>query len=290
MSTEQLGSLILTGITLGAVYAIMAVGLSFIYGITKIFNYAQGAFYTWAGYIAWMLSVKYFQLPYPAVVIITVVTMFFWGFAYEKLLMRPLRRLKDWDITAIIVTLGSALLLDNLARTLFTSTPRRIPSLADGSFTFAGHVITQHEVITLVAALAIVFLLALFLGKVRLGMAIKGVAQNQMGARIVGIPINKMFSYSFAISGALAGVSAILLSPKILVYPTVGWVVFIKAFVIMVFGGVGSLKGTIIAAFILAMVEAFVSFGLGGTWALPVFILILIVMLTFRPKGLFGTW
>ena len=95
MSTEQLGSLILTGITLGAVYAIMAVGLSFIYGITKIFNYAQGAFYTWAGYIAWMLSVKYFQLPYPAVVIITVVIMFFWGFAYEKLLMYPLRRLRD---------------------------------------------------------------------------------------------------------------------------------------------------------------------------------------------------
>jgi len=290
MSTEQLGSLIITGITLGAVYAIMALGLSFIYGITKIFNYAQGAFYTWAGYIAWMLSVKYFQLPYPAVVIITVVIMFFWGFAYEKLLMYPLRRFRDWDITAIIVTLGSALLLDNLALTLFTSTPRRIPPLADGTFTFAGLVITQHEVITLIVALAIVFLLSFFLGKVRTGMAIQGVAQDQMGARIVGISINRIYSYSFAISGALAGVSAILLSPKILVYPSVGWAIFVKAFVIMVFGGVGSLKGTVIAAFILAMVEAFVSFGLGGNWALPVFILILIVMLTVKPKGLFGTW
>ena len=121
-------------------------------------------------------------------------------------------------------------------------------------------------------------------------MAIQGVAQDQMGARIVGIPINRIFSLSFAISGALAGISAILLSPKILVYPTVGWAIFIKAFVIMVFGGVGSLKGTVIAAFILAMVESFVSFGLGGNWALPVFILILIVMLTVKPKGLFGTW
>jgi len=290
MTTEQAVNLVIIGVTLGAVYAVMALGLSFIYGITKIFNYAHGAFFTWGAYIAWMLSTGYFHLPYAAVAIITVISMFLFGLGYEKALMYPLRRFPNWGMTAIIVTLGSALLLDNLALVLFGSRGKRIPYLVEGSFTMGDFLITKHEVVTLVAALAIVFLLVLFLGKVRQGMAMRALAQDTIGARIVGIPTDRMFSYTFAIAAALAGISAILLAPKILVYPTVGWLVFVKAFVVMVFGGVGSIKGTAVAAFILAMVEAFVAFYLGGIWGMPVFILVLIIMLTIRPRGLFGTW
>ena len=290
MTAEQAVNLVIIGVTLGAVYAIMALGLSFIYGITKIFNYAHGAFFTWGAYIAWMLSTGYFHLPYAVVVVITVPTMFLFGLGYEKALMYPLRRFPNWGMTAIIVTLGSALLLDNLALVLFGSRGKRMPYLFEGSFALGGFLITKHEVVTLVVAIAIVVLLTLFLGKVREGMAMRGIAQDTIGARIVGIPINRMFSYTFAIAAALAGISGILLAPKILVYPTVGWLVFVKAFVVMVFGGMGSIKGTAVAAFILAMVEAFVTFYLGGIWGMPVFILVLIIMLTFRPRGLFGTW
>lgn len=290
MVAEQVVDLLIIGVTLGAVYAIMAMGLSFVYGITKIFNYAQGAFFTWGAYIAWMLSSGYLHLPYAAVVIITVVVMFLLGLGYEKALMRPLRRFKDWGMTVIIVTLGSALLLDNLAVVLFGTPPKRIPYLVEGNFTLGEFLITKHEVVTLVAALAIMFLLTFFLKKARAGMAMRALAQDTIGARIVGIPVNRMFSYSFAIAAAVAGLSAIFLAPKILIYPTVGWVVFIKAFVIMVFGGVGSIKGTAVAAFILAMVEAFVTFYLGGIWGMPVFIAVLMIMLTVRPRGLFGIW
>lgn len=290
MTVEQAVNLVIIGVTLGAVYAIMALGLSFIYGITKIFNYAHGAFFTWGAYIAWMLSSGYLHLPYPAVVIITVVVMFLFGLGYEKALMYPLRRFPEWGMTAIIVTLGSALLLDNLALVLFGSRGKKIPYLVEGNFTLGEFLITKHEVITLVAALAIMFLLMLFLKKVRAGMAMRALAQDTIGARIVGIPTDKMFSYAFAIAAALAGISGILLTPKILVYPTVGWLVFVKAFVVMVFGGLGSIKGTVVAAFILAMVEAFVAFYIGGIWGMPVFILVLIIMLTIRPRGLFGTW
>ena len=289
MTADQAGNLVIIGITLGAVYAIMALGLSFIYGITKIFNYAHGAFYTWGAYIAWMLF-TYTPVPYPAVVVLTVIIMFFFGLAYEKALMYPLRRFQGWGITAIIVTLGSALFLDNLAIKLFTTRPKKIPYLAEGTFTVGDFQITQHEVVTLVIVLVLVFLMILFLGRVRTGMAMQGVAQDTTGARIVGIPINWIFSLTFAMASALAGVSAILLAPKILIYPTVGWLVFVKAFVVMVFGGVGSIKGAAVAAFILAMVEAFVTYFIGGIWGTPVFILVLIIMLTVRPKGLFGTW
>ena len=289
MTAEQLGNLLITGVTLGAVYAVMALGLTFVYGVTKIFNFAQGAFFTWGAYIAWMLSSGYLHLPYAAVVIITVPIMFFFGLGYEKALMHPLRRFPRWDMTAIIVTLGSALLLDNLALVIFGTPPKTIPYLVEGSFTIGNFLITKHEVVTLVAALAIMFLLTLFLKKVRAGMAMRALGQDTVGAQIVGIPINRMFGYAFGIAGALAGISAILLAPKVLIYPTVGWSVFVKAFVIMVFGGVGSIRGTIIAAFILAMVEVFVTFYIGGIWGIPVFILVLIIMLTIRPRGLFGT-
>ena len=290
MTAEQAVNLVIVGVTLGAVYAVMALGLSFIYGITKIFNYAHGAFFTWGAYFAWILSSGYLHLPYPVVVILTVIIMFFFGFGYERAFMRPLRRFPNWGMTAIIVTLGSALLFDNLALALFGTRAKRIPYLVEGSFAAGGFTVTNHEIVTLIVGLAIMVLLILFLGKVRQGMAMQGVAQDQTGARIVGIPINKIFSYTFAIAAALAGIGAILLAPKILIYPTVGWLVFVKAFVVMVFGGVGSIKGTAVAAFILAMVEAFVTFYIGGIWGTPVFILVLIIMLTIRPRGLFGTW
>lgn len=290
MTAEQAVNLVIIGVTLGAVYAVMALGLSFIYGITKIFNYAHGAFFTWGAYIAWMLSTGYFHLPYAVVVVVTVAIMFLFGLGYEKALMYPLRRFPNWGMTAIIVTLGSALLLDNLALVLFGSRGKKLPYLVEGSFALGDFLITKHEVVTLVVALAIVGLLIFFLGKVREGMAMRALAQDPIGARMVGIPTDRIFSYAFAIAAALAGISAILLAPKILVYPTVGWLVFVKAFVVMVFGGMGSIKGTAVAAFILAMVEAFVTFYLGGIWGMPVFILVLIIMLTFRPRGLFGTW
>ena len=289
MTAEQLGNLLITGVTLGAVYAVMAMGLTFVYGVTKIFNFAQGAFFTWGAYFAWML-LTYAQLPYPAVVIITILIMFFFGWGYEKAIMYPLRRFPEWDFTAIIVTLGSALLLDNLALVTFGAGMKTLPYVVEGSFNLGGFLVTKHDVVILVVAIAIMVLLTLFLGKAREGMAMRGVSQDTAGAQIVGIPINRAFSYTFAITAVLAGISGILLAPKVLIYPTVGWTVFIKAFVVMVFGGLGSIKGTVIAAFILAMIEVFATFYVGGVWGLPIFIVVLVIVLTVRPRGLFGTW
>ena len=290
MTVSMAGNLLIAGVTVGGVYAIMGLGLSYVYGITKIFNYTQGAFFTWAAYIAWMISSEFFHLNYAAAAIITVATMFLIGVGYEKAVIHPLRRFPEWQMTALIVTLATALLLDNLALALFGTAPKRIPHLIEGNFVWGDFLITKHEVVTLVAALAIMFLLILFLKKVRAGMAMRALAQDTIGTRIVGIPIEKMFSYSFGIATALAGISAIFLAPKILIYPTVGWIVFIKAFVVMVFGGAGSIKGTVIAAFILATVEAFVTYYIGAVWGMPVFIAVLAIMLIIRPRGLFGTW
>jgi len=286
----QIVNLLITGVTVGSVYAIMAIGLSFVYSVTNVLNYAQGAMFTWSAYIAWMLSSGYFRLPYFLVIVITLPVMLIFGFVFEKALIAPLRRFKGWEMSAIIVTLGSALLLDNLALVLFGTPPKQVPHLAEGNLTLGGFSVTKHEFITLIVALVTIILLVQFSKRVRAGMAMQALAQDITGARIVGIPTGRMFSYAFAIAGVLAGLGGILLAPKVLVYPSVGWLVFVKAFVVMVFGGLGSYKGTAIAAFVLATLEAFVAYYVGAIWGMPAFIVVLVIMLSVRPRGLFGRW
>ncbi|MCL4552246.1 MAG: branched-chain amino acid ABC transporter permease [Candidatus Marsarchaeota archaeon] len=286
----QIVNLLITGITVGSVYAIMAIGLSFVYSITNVLNYAQGAMFTWSAYIAWMLSKGYVHLPYFVVIIITLPAMLVFGFVFEKVLIAPLRRFKGWEMSAIIVTLGSALLLDNLALVLFGTPPKQIPHLAEGNLSVGRFSVTKHEFITLVVSVVIIVILIQFLKRVRAGPAMQALAQDITGSRIVGISTGRMFGYAFAIAGGLAGVAGILLAPKVLVYPSVGWLVFVKAFVVMVFGGLGSFKGTAVAAFVLATLEAFVAFYVGAIWGMPLFIVVLVVMLSIRPRGLFGRW
>ncbi len=121
-------------------------------------------------------------------------------------------------------------------------------------------------------------------------MALRAVSQDIVGAKIVGMPINNLYSLSFGIAAGLSAIAAILLVPRTLLYPSVGWVILLKAFVIMILGGLGNLKGTVIAAFIVSILEVFSTYLLGAIWALPIYLGLMIIVLVIRPKGLFGSW
>ena len=290
MSVDNVIEVLLVAISLGGIYTLMAVGLTLVYGITRVFNFALGSFYLWGGYIAWTLYEGYFQLPYPLAFVLTIGIMFLFGLGYERALLYPLRRFADWGWTAIIVTLGSALFLDNLSLVVFGARGRTLPYLVQGTFTFGQFVMAKHDVATLVIVISIMVGLTLFLKNTRAGKAMRGVAQDPVGAAVVGIPADKVFGYTFALTAALAGISGMLLAPRTQLYSYVGWPVLVKALVVVVFGGLGSIKGTLIAAFALAIVEVFVTYQLGALWALPIFLVVLFVVLALRPRGLFGTW
>jgi branched-chain amino acid transport system permease protein len=283
-------NLLLAGITLGAVYLLMAMGLTLVYGVTKVFNYAQGSFFSWGGYIAWYLSVGCLNWNYWVVIPIVLAAMFLIGMAFEKAIIMPLRRFPGWDFTVIIVTLGCALVLDNLILVIFGPLSKSTPHLLEGTFRFGRFAIAKHDAITFVVAAAMLGILALFLGKTRTGKALRAVSQDNVGAKIVGLPVNSLYSISFGISALLSTMAAILLVPRTLLYPLVGWTVLLKAFVIIVLGGLGNIKGTVIAAFILAIVEIFTTYFIAGIWALPLFLLFMVVVLVIKPKGLFGSW
>lgn len=289
MNVETFFNLLLAGVTLGAVYVLMAIGLTIVYGVTKVFNYAQGSFFCWGGYFAWYL-IERFQWNYLISILVTIVISFFFGILFENIIVLPLRRFPNWEFTVIIVTLGCALLLDNLILVLFGPLSKTLPFLMEGVITFGNFTISIHNILMILIAMAILVTLDLFLKKTRTGMAMRAVSQDITGAKIVGLPVNRLYSYSFGIATMLSAMSAILLIPRTLLYPLVGWTILLKAFVVIVLGGLGNIKGTIIAAIILSIVEIFTSYLIGGIWAMPIFIIIMIVVLIFKPKGLFGTW
>jgi len=138
--------------------------------------------------------------------------------------------------------------------------------------------------------IAMVISLGSFLQKTFVGMALRAVSQDVVGAKIVGISTNRITMYAFAIASLIAGVSGMLLAPRTLLYPLVGWEVLMKAFVVVVFGGIGSIKGTLYAGFIIGMTDVFVTGFIGAVWNLPMFLVFLLILLVFKPRGLFGTW
>ncbi len=240
------------------------------------------------GYVAWLLFTSA-HLSYPLVFIITVLVMFLFGLACERVVIRPLRWRADWEMTIVFSTLGLAIFLDNTALVSFGPFAKSLPLLFEGYISLGDFAVPTAEMAMLVIAVSIIVILGLFLNKAKEGMAMSAVAQDMVGARIVGIAINRVFGYTFAISTALVAISSILLAPKYFITPLGGWEILIKAWVIMTFGGMGSVKGTLYAAFILAMVETLVAWQFGLMWTMIAWFVVLIGVLIVRPRGLFGT-
>ncbi len=287
---QQILELLISGIGQGAVYCVFAFGLSLVYGVSKVLNFAHGSLYMMGAYTAWILSVHYLELGYPLVFLILVPAFFLVGLFLERLIIRPLRWKPQWKITTMMVTLGLAFMLDNFFLIFFGPQVKLLPPFMEGGLSFLGLVISNHKILIFIIALAIVIALELFLRHSWYGQAMRAVAQDMQGASMVGIDVNQIFGYAFGLSVALAGVAGVLLGPIYLASPFGGWPLFLKAFVIVVFGGLGSTRGTLYAAFILAIIESFVIFQIGASWIMPIWLLTLLVVLIFRPQGLLGRW
>ena len=273
----------------GSLYAIMSVGLSLVYGVSRVFNFAYGSFFVFGAYFAWLL-LKLPFINYPLAFIGALVIMFGVGLISEWAAIRPLRWKPKWDVTTMMSTLGLAILLNNIALVTFGPSKKVLPVIIKGSISVGGFVITSYEITVILIAVAVIFLLELFLNKTIMGMCMQAVSQDMIGAKIVGIPINRVFGNAFALSACLVTISAILLAPKIFFSPLGGWNILCKAFVIVAFGGLGSIHGTLYAAYILALVESAVGMYLGMSWVMAAWFLVLLGVLAIKPKGIAGVW
>ena len=210
------------------------------------------------------------------------------GIGIEKIVVRPLRNRPAFDWNVLLATVGVALFMDNLALVVFGARTKSLPALLEGTVKVGPIVLSLQQITMLVVSAIIGVGLTLILNRTRIGMALRAVAQDSTGAKIVGISINNIFTITFGISAALCGIGGILLAPRFFINPMGGWTFLVKALIIVIVGGLGSIKGTLLGAFILGILEAYVGWQFGLLWVLPFWFLVLLVILLIRPQGLLG--
>jgi len=190
----------------------------------------------------------------------------------------------------MMITLGLALFLDNSYQVVFGARMKSLPSMLEGNFEMGEFILSYQDLMIFIFSIGGILLFRWFLNNTRTGMSVRAVAQNPAGAQIVGIPKDFVFAATFAISTVMVGMGGILLAQKYFITPAGGWDILVKAWVITAFGGMGSIKGGLYAAFIVGMLEAFVGWYFGMTWTLIALFAVLLTTLAVRPQGLMGKW
>jgi branched-chain amino acid transport system permease protein len=286
----EITDVIIAGLSTGSVYALMAVGMTLVYGVTKAFNFAYGDFFNMGGYFAWILIFGIgFQFGgYLAVLIIVLPLMFAVGYGLEKIMIAPLRKRKDWENKVMMLTLGLALFLTSLYTVVFGVKMKSLPPILEGTLEVGQLVFGYQDILIFVMSLVGILLFGWMLNNTRTGLAVKAVAQNPIGAKIVGIPKERIFASTFAISTVMVGFGGILLSQKWFINPMSGGTIMIKAWVVTAFGGMGSIRGGLHAAFIIGMLEAFVGWLFGMSYGIIALFILLLATLALRPQGLMG--
>ena len=285
--------LLVNGLIFGLFYALMAVGLAMIFGVLKVVNFAHGEFYMVGSYAYVLISLKLGISPWIALPVAAAAGAAI-GWLVERTLMRPLYSgYASWGIMkdeyAVVVTFGLSLLLINLVDKIVGPYPIRGPELIETTrFSIGPIMLNGQKLIAAGISLAILTGLALFIKKSLWGRQIQAVAQNRLGASLAGIDATRTTSMIFAIAGLLAALSGALLAPVINPSPDVGAFPAIKSYVIVVLGGMGSIWGAMIAALFLGVFEAFFAVYVSYAYRDAFGLLLLILVLIFRPQGLFG--
>lgn len=285
--------LLVNGLIFGLFYALMAVGLAMIFGVLKVVNFAHGEFYMVGAYAYVLISLKLGVSPWIALPVAAAAGAAL-GWLVERTLMRPLYSgYASWSIMkdeyAVVVTFGLSLLLINLVDKIVGPYPIRGPELIETTrFSIGPIMLNGQKLIAAGISLAILTGLALFIKKSLWGRQIQAVAQNRLGASLAGIDATRTTSMIFAIAGLLAALSGALLAPVINPSPDVGAFPAIKSYVIVVLGGMGSIWGAMIAALFLGVFEAFFAVYVSYAYRDAFGLLLLILVLIFRPQGLFG--
>lgn len=277
---------VLNGLTTGAVYALVALGLTLIYGVLHIINFAHGAALMMALYGVYFLKQAFGIDPYLALPVMVVV-MFVAGYALQRGIINRASHGKDENI--LLVTLGLSIVLENVALLAFKSDTRTIDtSYSLATVAIGPAMIAVPKIVAFFGALVTSGVLLWIVRRTDLGRAIRAVAREKQGARLVGIDVDHVYAMSFGIGLACLGAAACFLLPAYYVNPQVGGGFVLVAFTIVVLGGMGSFAGALVGGLLIGVVES-----LGGLWfgeslgQIGIFLLFIAVLL-FRPQGLFG--
>ena len=280
---------LISGISLGSVYAIIALGYTMVYGIAKMLNFAHGDVIMVGGYVCFC-TMSYLHMPAPAGVLFAVIVCTVLGIVIEKLAYKPLRQATS--LAVLITAIGVSYFLQNAALLIWKSDPKvftsvvNIPAirLFDGQLVISG-----VTVATIASSVIIMIALTIFTGKTKVGKAMRAVSEDKGAAQLMGINVNSTISMTFSIGSGLAAIAGVLLcSAYPTLMPTTGSMPGIKAFTAAVFGGIGSIPGAMLGGLLLGVIEIFAKAYISTQLSDAIVFAVLIIVLLIKPTGLLG--
>lgn len=287
LNTSVVLSYLINGLMIGCLYALMALGLALILGVLKIVNFAHGEFYMWSAYISYAASHFLGFNPFLSLTI-AMIFAFILGVIIEKLLITPFytgRAVEHYDL---LITFALSILLINLAVVVFGPYQVSAPPLTSGFIRIGPLNVSSGRLFSAAVAVTAMIILLFYIKTTTVGIALRATAQDREVSSAMGVNVNRISTIGFGIGGMLAGITGALLGSIFIVSPTMGEVPSGKSFVILVLGGMGSIKGTLIAAILLGLLE-----NLGVLFFSPSYrdaygFIVLIIVLLIKPTGLFG--
>lgn len=279
-----IGQATINGLVVGLLYLLMAVGFTLVFGVMRMVNFAHGEFYMLGAFAAYALVVK-LSMPFLLAVAISVVLAIVFGSLIEWLILKPFR--KD-ELNGMIVTIGLALILQNAALMLFGADPLSMPSIASGATTVLGITVANSRLVVVVFAVAVLLVLYAFLRHSPAGRGLRAVVEDAEIAAIQGVKPRLYYPLGFGIGVGLAAIAGALMAPLFSVSPFMGQTPLLKAFMVVILGGLGSIPGAAIAGLCLGLLESYSTLFLSSSTAdMLIFVLVVVGMLVF-PRGLIG--
>ena len=281
----------LNGIMMGSMYGLTALGLTLIFGVMKVVNFAHGSLLMVGMFAAYWLILLTGIHPLLALFIVPPV-LFFFGYYLQDLLIRPVFKAEAQvrePLTVIIVTTGVWYVLDNLALMVFGAEYRTVRTAITGqSFSLGEVIVSVPKLVGFLVTMATAVGLHLFLQKTRTGKAIRATSLDREAANLMGINQYKIYNLAFGLGTATAGVAGCVLVPFYYVYPSVGVVFDIRAFIIVVLGGLGSIKGAVLGGIVIGLIESVFAQYMTSTWTEAIIYAIFLIILFYKPSGFFG--
>ncbi|MEY3791056.1 MAG: hypothetical protein RLZ09_1892 [Pseudomonadota bacterium] len=276
--------ILIYGAVTSAIYAMLAVGFTLIFGVARVLNLAHGSFYALGAYGTYVLT-SIVGLPLWLAALLAIAGVSLFGVVIEKVLVRPLRYSQ---LGVLMITLAVSLVVEQALFLIFGSEYRNVPAFIDTKVSIGGVDVAGQRLLTLVVAVVAIGALYLFIQRTRLGSAILAISQDAEAAKYMGIPSDRIFSLVMAISAALAALAGVLAGPFLSVQPSMHLLPIVKAFAIVIVGGLGSIPGSILAALMLGYAETLVAYLISTSWTEIVSVLATLLTLVLRPAGIFG--
>ena len=286
---ESFVQIVVSGLLLGSMYAVSAIGLSLIWGALGMLNMAHGALLTIGAYVCYAAIVNA-GLPNGLGLPVAMAASFLFGLVIYYGVVRWMYQRPGFETNVILATIGLAMVFENVVLKVFGAYPVAQPFGIDRSVGFEiAHVFVPWQNLVIIAVSALLMIVvAAILQRTRMGRAIRATAQSRDAAQLMGVPVGRVFAQVLGLGGIVAAVSGVMISSITTLAPTMGYDPMMKAFIVCVVGGLGSVPGSFVAALVLGLIEAAVQFGAGTRFGYPVLLVLVIIALLWRPYGVFG--